>query len=291
MILVMAAHGNQGKLLLPKLRDAGFKIRAFRATPGRENELKALGATEVIAGDATDRNLLRKVLDGVETVYHIGPTTHPQELEMGLAMVSAAAETNVGHFIYSSVLHAIASKMPQHKLKRDVEERIIESGLNFTILQPADYMMPNALPPAFDTGVFDWLYGPDQLQAMVDLYDFADVVVKVAREREKHFGATYELCAGNYSGNDIAATIASVIGKPVDVRVLKADKWFADFYGGGSGPGYKYQSAVIRAVALWYDQYTFAGNSNVLTWLLGHPPTTFEQFIQREWAAFKNRDR
>lgn len=290
MILVMGASGNQGRILLPKLRDAGFNIRAFRATPGGEQELRDLGADEVVIGDATDRALLRRALEGVDTVYHVGPAMHPYELDIGMAMVAAATDAGVGHFIYSSVLHAIASKLIQHKLKRDIEERILESWMNFTILHPADYMMPQLLVPAFNRGVFEWLFNADSPQSMVDLHDFADVVVKVAREREVHFGATYELCApGAPSGNDIGRAITAVTGKPIEVRVPSPDDWSKIIMAGGSGPGVRYQSGVIRACELWYSQYRFLGNPNVLTWLLGRPPTTLEQYIAREWDAFQKQ--
>jgi uncharacterized protein YbjT (DUF2867 family) len=286
-ILVMAAAGNQGKILLPKLRAAGFEIRAFRATSGREDELRAMGAGDVITGDANDGATLRRALKGVDTVYHIGPAMHPQEFEMGLAMVGAAVEAGVGHLIYSSVLHAIASKLIQHKLKRDIEEKIIESGLDFTILHPADYMMPQLLTPAFERGVYEWFFNPDSPQTMVDLHDFAEVVVKVAAERQRHFGATYELCApGAHSGKDIGAAIAAVTGRPIQVRVATPDEWSDLIMHGGSGPGVRYQSGVVRACALWYSQYRFLGNPNVLTWLLGRSPITLQQFIMREWNAF-----
>ncbi|MFN2204625.1 MAG: nucleoside-diphosphate sugar epimerase, partial [Candidatus Promineifilaceae bacterium] len=32
---------------------------------------------------------------------------------------------------------------------------------------------------------------------------------------------------------------------------------------------------------LHYEQFDFWGNPNVLSWLLGRPPATFAQFLQR----------
>lgn len=287
-ILVMAAGGNQGRLLLPRLRDAGWKVRAFRETPGREEELLALGASEVISGDATDKAVLVKALEGVDTVYHIGPSLHPQEFEMGVAMVNAATEVGVGHFIYSSVLHSIASKLIQHKLKRDIEERIVESWLDFTILQPGDYMVPAGIWPAFESGTFEWLFNADSPHSMVDLHDFADVVVKVVTEREKHFGATYELCApGPNTANDVGRVITEVTGRHTNVHVPPAAEWSARIMAGGSGPKTGHQDLVIRTCELWYGRFRFLGNPNVLRWLLEREPTTLKGFVAREWEAYK----
>jgi uncharacterized protein YbjT (DUF2867 family) len=90
MILVTAAHGNQGRLLLPKLAAAGFKVRGLRKTKGGEAELLKLGGTEVIIGDLTDRAVLDRAMKGVESVFHVGPSAHPMEREIGIEMVEAA---------------------------------------------------------------------------------------------------------------------------------------------------------------------------------------------------------
>jgi len=283
-MLVMAAAGNQGRVLLPRLREAGIAVRAVRATTAGHEELKMLGADEVVIGDATDRGFLREAVAGVDAVYYITPTANPQEREMGWAAVDAAREAGIGHFIFSSVLHPIASLMLQHKAKRDIEERLLEANIPFTVLQPADYMMTNVIGQAISSGVWRQLYDLDRVQAMVALADVAEVVVKVALEREAHFGATYQLCApGNFSGKDIARAIARVTGLKISTELITPDDYFRAFYGMGDGEAYRYPKAMIRSVAMWYGQYDFLGNPNVLTWLLGRTPTTLEQFIGQVW--------
>lgn len=285
-ILVNCAGGNQGRILLPRLHEAGLAVRAIRASPEHEAQTMQMGAAEVFVGDASDRAFLCRAMAGVDAVYHIAPTAHPREREMGWAMIEMAREHGVGHFIYSSVLHPIASAMLQHKAKRDVEERLIEANIPFTILQPADYMMENVIFEAMDCRVWRQLYDLDRVQAMIALEDVADVVCKVAIERERHFGATYELAApGNFSGNHIAALIARITGQPMKTELVSPDDYLMAFYGQGGG----YPHAMIRSVATWYGQYDFAGNSNVLTWLLGRTPTTLEAFAERIWHARQQR--
>jgi len=290
MILITAAHGNQGRLLIPKFREAGIPVRALRSTAGRDRELHDLGASEVVTGDCADRAVLRRALQGIETIYHIGPSAHPHEREMGLAMVDIAREFGVKHVIFSSVLHPVISKLIQHKVKRDVEEHLIESGLNFTILQPSDYMLPLLLKPAFETGVFELSWDLNRRQAMIDLHDFADVVVKIAREGEIHYGATYELTApGAYSAHDIGAAIKAVTGLAIKVKQVTPDAYLNSFYGPDVREEFRHQYAVFRAIGLWYSQYDFVGNANVLTWLLGRAPTSLEAFIAREWQNHRAR--
>ena len=53
------------------------------------------------------------------------------------------------------MLHAITTDLVQHEIKRDIEEHLLSSGLDFTILQPANYMLDHRLKPAFERGVFE----------------------------------------------------------------------------------------------------------------------------------------
>jgi NADPH:quinone reductase-like Zn-dependent oxidoreductase len=54
-ILVTAAGGNQGKILVPKAAKAGFTVRAMRRSKCAD-ELLAIGASDVVIGDASNPN-------------------------------------------------------------------------------------------------------------------------------------------------------------------------------------------------------------------------------------------
>lgn len=135
-VLVTAAGGHQGKLLIPKLVGAGFVVRAVRATAGKEEEILKLGASEVIVADISDVDAYEAAMTGMDTVYHVGPGAHLREHQMGVALVEAARVAGVRHVVLSSVLHPIIDIL-QHRIKRDLEEMLIESDLNFTVLKPA----------------------------------------------------------------------------------------------------------------------------------------------------------
>jgi hypothetical protein len=45
----------------------------------------------------------------------------------------------------------------------------------------------------------------------------------------------------------------------------------------------------LRAISARYSSHDFVGNPNVLTWLLGRPPTTFESYVRGQHAAFLRR--
>lgn len=106
MILVTAAHGNQGRLLVPKLLASGMSVRASVQSESSAAQLRAAGVADVVVGDLSDPRTVARAVRGVEKVYHVGPTIHPRERTIGLAVVDAAREYGVEHLVFSSVLHS-----------------------------------------------------------------------------------------------------------------------------------------------------------------------------------------
>ena len=103
MILVTAANGNQGRLLVPKLLAAGLPVRGCVRTDESAATLRELGVTDVVVGDLSDPGVAAAAVIGVARIYHIGPTIHPREREMGFVLIDAARAHGVEHVVFSSV--------------------------------------------------------------------------------------------------------------------------------------------------------------------------------------------
>ena len=192
MILVTSAYGNNGRRLIPRLAKEGIDVRALNLSD-RTNELKELGAKEVIVGNALDPVTLDKAMVGVESVFHVGPSFHPKEAEMGIAVINAASKAEVEHFVYDSVLHPQISALLQHRMKLIVEEHLINSDLNYTILQPMHYMQNINISDVYNEGLFKQASILETPLSFVDMDDKVEVAAKVLTE-DGHYGATYELC-------------------------------------------------------------------------------------------------
>ena len=298
MILVTAAYGNQGQRLIPLLARAGRTVRGLRAS-GDPDALKRLGAAEAMQGDASDPAVLARAMEGVDTVYHIGPSLHPREEAMGLAVVEAAERAGVKHLVFSSVLHAIEDRLIQHRSKLAIEQRIITSDLNWTILQPTNYMLPAWSYPVFRTEVFRLWWSLDRRQSLLVLDDYAEVAAKVILEGVKHHGATYELSSGDcLTAYEIADRFAKIIGRPVRAEEVAPDEFIIKYRKHHSmqelldagqtvtSADFPYEFEVFRAIGACYSQSDFIGNPNVLTWLLGREPTTVEGYLRKEYARF-----
>lgn len=285
MILVTAANGNQGRLLVPRLLGAGHDVRASVRSGQSAEALRAAGVSDVVVGDLSDPAVLARAVEGVDKIYHVGPTLSPTERAVGFAMIDAARQSGVRHFVLSSVLHAITTALIQHEVKRDIEEYLLSSGLEFTILQPTNYMLAHRLKPAFERGVFELTWSLDRRQSLIEIGDIAEVAAIVLGDSARHAGATYELAsAGWYTAHDLADIIARVIGRPVVAGELDVETFATRMFADTSGPDMTYRLRAMRAISARYSSNDFVGNPNVLAWLLGRPPTSFEDWVRAEYS-------
>ena len=288
MILVTAANGNQGKLLVPKLMAAGARLRACVRSETSAGALRAAGLSDIVVGDITEPDVLARAMEGAETVYHVGPTLNSKERELGFAAVDAARAAGVRHFVFSSVLHAILTDLVQHEIKRDIEEYLLSSGLEFTILQPTNFMVPMRLHPAFEHGVFRLTWTLERQQSLVHIGDVAEVAAAVLLEGEPHWGATYELAsAGRYTAYDLARIIAGVVGRDIRTERIEPEVFIKQYLRIEDLNERPYEVAAARAISSRYSRHDFVGSPNVLAWLLGRRPTTFAEFVQGQFDAFQ----
>jgi NAD(P)H dehydrogenase (quinone) len=178
------------------------------------------------------------------------------------------------------VLHPQTEAMPHHWQKLRVEERLFESGLRYTILQPAVYMQ-NVLaywPQIVERGVYPVPYGADAPLSMVDLEDVAAVAVTVLTQ-PGHLAAVYELAGPQVlTALEVAAALSRHLGRPVRAERMSLETWRQQAHAAELG---RYRIETLTKMFQYYDRYGFWGNPRVLTWLLGRPPTSFEDFVKR----------
>ncbi|HHX87849.1 MAG TPA: NmrA family NAD(P)-binding protein [Firmicutes bacterium] len=281
LILVTGAAGKTGRAVIKALVRHGLKVRAFVRGEPQAETVKSLGAREVVIGDIETPDDYRKAAAGVQAIYHICPNVHPREKEIGLVAIGAARKVNVSRFVYHSVLHPQTEKMPHHWQKLRVEEMLFESGLNFTILQPAVYMQ-NILggrESMVKEGVYRVPYPVETRLSLVDLEDVAETVATVLKE-PGHDRAIYELSGSEApTQTEIASAIAGVSGWQVRAEQVSIDSWRRQ--AGASGLG-EYQIETLIKMFHYYARFGLQGNSNLLEWLLGRSPTALATFLARE---------
>lgn len=280
MILVSGAAGKTGQAVMRALLKREATVRAFVYRAEQAEPVKALGVHETVVGDMRDEVAFRQATQGVTAIYHVCSNMNPAEVSIGQTAIKAASEAGLGHFVYHSVLHPQTEAMPHHWNKMRVEEMLFESGLDFTILQPAAYMQ-NILAgwsTIVNRGVFRLPYPVETRLGMVDLEDVAAVAATVLTEAG-HKGAIYELAGPDVlSQTEVADILGTCLARPVAAEQLPLDQWTAQARASGLG---SYQIETLVKMFRYYEQYDFWGNSQVLSWLLKRPATGFRAFVER----------
>jgi uncharacterized protein YbjT (DUF2867 family) len=277
MILLTGASGKTGKSLVKVLSKAE-SVCAFVHREDQISVAQSLGAEKVIVGDLRDETTLHLAMEGARAVYHICPNMSPDETVIGNLVIRAAKKAGVGHFVYHSVLHPQIEVMNHHWQKMRVEEMLCESGLPFTILQPAPYMQ-NLLAGwknIFADGVLRIPYSVHSKFSFIDLEDVAEVA-RVVLTEPNHLSATYELIGTPMLSHvDVAEILSRVLNRNVRAEKEEISNWRSRM-GGIS----VYALENLVSMFEYYDQWGLTGNPNVLKWILKREPTSLKMFADR----------
>jgi len=146
MDLIVGASGLLGSEICRILRESGKPIRALvrpSTDTAKQERLRNLGA-DLAFGDLKDPSTLGAAMQGVSTVISTASSTFSRQAgdsietvdtQGQVSLVDSAKEAGVGHFIFIS-FPPMAEDFALQRAKRAVEERLVQSGLAYTILQP-----------------------------------------------------------------------------------------------------------------------------------------------------------
>ncbi len=284
MILITGAGGKTGKAIVMALAARRAPVRAFVRSPAQEPSLKALGARETVTGEMDDPLALARATRGAQAIYHICPNVSPHEVSFARALVDSAARSGVPRLVYHSVLHPQIEAMPHHWNKLRVEEMLLASPLDVTILQPTAYMQ-NCLAEwdrMVKDGIYRAPYPVDTRLSLVDLDDVADAAAIVLTDAG-HSAATYELVGTPpLSQIEIAETFGNILRKRVRAEAESVESW--DDRARSSGMD-DLSRKTLKKMFRAYARDGLKGNGKVLGWLLGRSPTSLADFVARIVAA------
>ena len=276
MILVTSASGHVGTSIIQALVKADQPVRAFVHSE-RGLEVEDLGVQDVVIGDLLEPSQVRSAFEGVTKVFHIGPPEHPRELAIGQTIIDLALEHKVQQFVYLSVLHPFISALRHHWNKLLVQEYLVDSGVPYTILQPTMFM--TSPRGAVEKGVMAVPYATDQPMSVVDLEDVAEVAVRVLSE-DSHLRASYDLVGDQpLSTREMADIVSRVAGKPIEAKQLSLDSMMQKMP--RDTPIGMYEADSLERMFIYYTRHGLTGSPNILGFVLGRPPTTYEAFVRR----------
>jgi uncharacterized protein YbjT (DUF2867 family) len=285
MILVVGASGAVGLPTVKHLLKRGAQVRALTSRDSSAAALQKLGVQEVVLGDFRSDDDVRRAVTGVQGVIQIPPRFTEDEAAIGLRVLAAAKAAGVGHYVFVSAFHPQMRQMDHHWSKLLVEEAVIESGLPFTILQPAMFMQNIRVewPVIRERGVYPRPYSPDRTLALVDTDELGEAAAIVLTE-PGYRGATFELASGqSLTHAEMAAIVSAETGKPVQAVKRDPDDW-ADW---ARQNGWKpWPIEAYLKMCRHYDAHGYpGGNALVLKTILGRAPGDFRSFLRRFLAA------
>lgn len=279
-ILVTGSTGNVGSRLVQRLVELGQSVRAFTRKGEKAN---FAASVDVVEGDYTDLESLRRAMTGVSKMYLLS-AGHDLPTHEANA-IAVAKELGLEHVVKHSVAGAQWKALELGRWHRAGEERLEASGLNWTFLRPA----------AFATNAFGWIqtvkaqgtvYGAlgEAALPVIDPVDIA-AAAAVVLTTPGHAGKAYDL-----SGPESLTTaqqveiLGTAIGKPL-TYVNVPDSAARDSM---LGMGWPVQDvdAMIDFIAGVRGMGRIEPNDGVRQ-LTGQAPRTFAQWAAANAGAFK----
>ncbi|HEV2634838.1 MAG TPA: hypothetical protein VGX23_06795 [Actinocrinis sp.] len=175
--------------------------------------------------------------------------------------------------------------MLNHQAKLAVERIVIASPIPFTILQPMHYLQNIDVAGCVASGVYGKPHSAESRFLHVDLEDVTEVAARVVGDSKHHY-ATYELSGNRFViGHEIAEVLAEVSGRSVVAEFQMLTDLVSPERQRVEEAEFPYD--IMYRLLGHYSRYGITGNSNVLSWLLGRPPTTLREYMERELAAVR----
>lgn len=283
MIFLTGATGNVGAALLARLAERGVPARALAHSPSSRATIERHGA-EAVQGDLDRPETLEGAMTGCDRLFLLSPT-HPEQPAREKAAIDAAGPAGVRHVVAVSVMGAHESSPSAFgRWHADVDEHLVGSGLDYTILRPAGFMQVHLWPVQTITAQGRW-YGMtgDGAAAFIDAEDVAAVAAE-ALTRSGHGGSVQELTGpAAITMPQAAAELSEVIGREVTYVDVPRDGFRASLIDAGL-PDWV-ADAIVPMYQAIRDGHA-ATVTNTVAEVTGRPARPYREFAETNKTAF-----
>jgi uncharacterized protein YbjT (DUF2867 family) len=231
LILVCGATGKQGGMVARSLLDRGYRVRALTRDP-QKPEAQALAdqGAEVVQGDMEDRSDMDRVLEGaygVFSVQNFWEAGYDVEEQQGKKVADAAKAAGVEHFVYSSVGSAHRQTgIPHFESKWEIEERVRQIRLPYTILRPVFFMQNwEWMREMILGGTVAQPFDPDKPFQQVAVEDVGAFAAIAFENPDRWIRREVDLAGDEQIMPEIAETFRRVIGREVSYHQVPWDQF------------------------------------------------------------------
>lgn len=230
MILVVGCTGQLGGLITRKLLDQRKDVRIL-VRPGSDHAAFVDAGAKPVVGDLKDGASVKRAVKGVDTVVTTANSARRTgednvknvDLDGNARLIDAARDAGVKRFIFTSALGSPPdSPVPFIAAKGLSEQRLRESGMDYTILAPTPYidvwLGMVALGPLFEGREVVYVGDGTQRHSMVAVDDVAAIAVAALDHPEGH--NAYLPIAGPmaFSWRDAVASLERATGRQIPHR-------------------------------------------------------------------------
>lgn len=276
-VLVVGSSGKFVHHLVPLLRQRQVRVRGMIHAAHEAARVKKLGAEQTVVADLTDSASLRAALEGIDRAFYIAPAFMPNEAEAGQRFVEIAREQGVKRIVFSSVIHPVLGALINHAAKAPVEEAILDSGMEYTLLHPALFFQDfeATWPSVLESGVLAEPWSCDTRFSRVDYREVLEVAARALTEDSLLYG-TFELAAeGWWNRWDVARLVSEALGR--EVLAERRDPAELDV------------PPAMQRMFAHYDRHGLRGSAVTLRAILNREPRTLAAYL-RELAARNHHD-
>jgi uncharacterized protein YbjT (DUF2867 family) len=276
-VLAIGAAGSFAGHIPAALRKRGIRVRALVRSQTEAEAVRTQGNDDVAIGDLRDVASLDAAMRGVNGVFHIGPAFVEDEAQLGLNVIEAAQRAGVRRFVFSSVIQPTITRLSNHANKIPVEDALYASGLEYVVLQPANFFqnIGKAWPGVVAQGVFNEPFPKSVRVAHVDLRDVAEVVSIAFADDRLTYG-TFELCAGLLNRIEIATTMSQILGRNIEAGEPSFFEWET-----ASKVNFTSERReAMKKIFAYYSHSPMGGNSLVLKAILEREPIGIRDYIE-----------
>ena len=271
-VLVIGSTSEVGAEVARLLLTDGIAVRAMRRRPGAPVPAGA----EPVDGDLHDPASLAAAFEDIERVFLISSPAREQ-VELETNAIEVAERTGVSHVVKISNLPIDGVDTGLHGNHRAIERRLAGSTVGSTVLQPSFFA--SVLARQVDGLRRGGLVLPtgDGAVAWIDPRDIAAVAAAVLADPAPAAGPLRLTGAEALTADALAARLATVLGRPVELVQPPLDRWAAALVDRGMDP-WLVESTVhlYRAVA----RGALAGVSPDVERVLGRPPRPIDEWVR-----------
>lgn len=284
-ILVTSSTGMTGRAVVKALNDTGAFVRAMIHSDRHNSEMVSIGASETVVASIENEADIKKAMEGMDAVFYICPMAHPEEGKIGCMAADIAEHAGIKRFVYQSIYNSIEPELPHHRQKLMVEQHLLESDLNYSILRPAAFMQ-NILLSAltirerniFGQRFFTSIDSTNRI-SLIDVDDYATIAAKIATGEGFDYGC-FDLCGpDNLSAVDMLTAISDARRTPIALKYTTDEEFIA------MAKTHKMPENTLNTLLAMfhaYNQFGFKGNSLVSETLLGHTLKKFKTFVAEQ---------